>query len=405
VSSSAPGGRSRDGRVRAAILAAIAILAVALVGGVAILRQPAWTLRPLDVATAGEELQPGSWSPDGSRVLFSRLDQFIVIRVSDGARLTTGFGSWPVWVDDDTIDAIADIGAGRSQIRRVDLAGSGVTNTMLPPILETAKLVGGRTGDLAATTNVGSIWTTIVDPESGRVVAELRDVRAIGWAGRGVLVLKTVELGAAHGGSSPGHLRAWTATGGLRPIGGDLIDVWDVVSPSPSGDAIACVCVAPADPSDALGTIQLVPLDGSPPKKLASIAAGPFQTDPLAHWLDDDSLEFLDGAGLHGVRRDGSAIAIPAVDAADLPAEQLYGRSGVLGGGILITAQEKEDGDEGLGRLSLRNLDGTILFAATLSSVNPIFFAIDPSGLRALVVADPQAPGGPPIRAYVLERG
>jgi hypothetical protein len=405
VTRSVLGWRSRGWDARPAILAAVAVLAVALVAGVAILRQPTWTLRSLDIATAGEELQPGSWSPDGSRFLFSRQDQFIVVRISDGARLTTGFGSWPVWVDDDTIDAVADIGGGRSQIRRVDLGGGQVTNTILPPILETAKLIGGPSGDLAATTSVGSIWTTILEPESGRVIAELHDVRAIRWAARGALILKTLDLSGARRGSSPGKLRVWTAIGGLQPIGGDLLDVRDAVSASPNGDAIVCVCVASADPPDDLGAIHLVPLDGSPAMALAPIAAGAFQTDPLAQWLDDDSLEFLDGTGLHALRRDGSVIAIPAVDPADLPAEQYYGQSGVLDGGILISAQEKEDGDEGIGRLSLRRLDGTVPFAASLTSVNPIFFATDPAGLRAVVVADPQAPGGPPVRGFVLERG
>jgi hypothetical protein len=30
--------------------------------------------------------------------------------------VATGLGAWPVWIDDDEIDAIRDIGLGRSQI-------------------------------------------------------------------------------------------------------------------------------------------------------------------------------------------------------------------------------------------------------------------------------------------------
>jgi hypothetical protein len=229
-----------------AVLATIAILVGVPI--VVVTHSPSWTLRPLVFASPGEGFQPRGWSPDGTRFLFERLDQFVVVRVADGARVFTGYGAWPVWVDNDTIDALQDIGLGRSRIAQMSLTGQ-VTRGNLPPVFETAKLVGEGPLEVAATTSIGSTWTSVVDPRTGRILAQLPDVRAVRWVGAGPLVTKTSEMSPGVQGSSPGHLRVWTARDGLRPIGGDLFEIAETVSVAPAGDVIACVCARSTDGS------------------------------------------------------------------------------------------------------------------------------------------------------------
>jgi hypothetical protein len=363
---------------------------------------PTWTLRTLAFADPGEGFQPRGWSPDGTRFLFSRLDQFVVVRVADSARVFTGYGAWPVWVDNDTIDALQDIGLGRSRIAQISLTGQ-VTNGILPPIFETAKLVGEGPLEVAATTNIGSIWTSVVDPRTGRIVAQLPDVRAISWAGIGRLITKTIESLAGVQGSSPGRLRAWTARTGLRPIGGDLIEIADVVSAAPSGDVIACICALPTDIPQPDGSVYLVPLDGGPPRKLFDRTRGDVNIQTNFGWLSDGSLLVLDGVGFHRFALDGTALAVPTIPATDMPASKYAGSAYILGGDIII-GSALGSGPTGTARLTVRRLDGNILMARTFPSWNGVGLVTDHDRPRALVVTDPEVPGEPPQGWFVLER-
>jgi hypothetical protein len=383
-----------------ALLATVAILVGAPI--VVITHSPNWTLRPLAFATPGEDVGPRGWSRDGTRFLFSRLDQFVVVRVADGARVFTGYGAWPVWVDNDTIDAIQDFGPGRSQIGQISLTGQ-VTYRTLPPVFETAKLVGEGPLEVAATTNIGSIWTSVVDPLSGRIVAHLPDVRAMSWAGTGRLITKTSEPFAGVQGFSPGRLRAWTARTGLRPIGGDLLEIADVVSAAPSGDVIACVCALSTDGSQTPGSIYLVPVDGGPPRKLFDLTRGDVNIQTNFGWLSDGSLLVLDGVGFHRFALDGTALAVPTIPATDMPPSKYAGRAYVLGGDIIIGSQ-LGSATTGTSRLTIRHLDGNVLMARTFPSWNGLGLVTDHNRPRALVGTDPQAPGEPPEAYFVLER-
>src|SRR6476659_5565215 len=77
-----------------------------------------WTLDPVSFVRPGEVVQPGTWSPDGTRLIFSAGGgaQFNVVRVRDGAVVRTGSGAWPVWVDNDTIDSVQDTGLVSSHV-------------------------------------------------------------------------------------------------------------------------------------------------------------------------------------------------------------------------------------------------------------------------------------------------
>src|SRR3954452_15724486 len=78
---------------------------VLLLPGLAVASLPHWQLHEIAIGSPGEDFQAGSWSRDGTRFIFSRGDQFIVVRVADGAIVKTAFGAFPIWVDIDTIDA------------------------------------------------------------------------------------------------------------------------------------------------------------------------------------------------------------------------------------------------------------------------------------------------------------
>ena len=388
---------------RHAVIAVVATIAILIAVPILVVtHRPSWTLRSLAFASPGEDLQPRGWSPDGSRFLFSRIDQFVVVRVADGARVATGYGAWPVWVDDDTIDAIVDIGLSRSKIVHIGLA-NGVRNETLPPVFETAELVGEGPLDLAATTNIGSIWTAVVDPLSGREIARLPDVRAMSWATTGSLITKSLLPPAPVSGSSPGHLRAWTARDGLRPIGGDLYEIADVVSATPSGDAIVCRCALAWDGPRTEGSIYVVPLDGSAPRKLFDLTRNDLNIQTNFGWLADGSLIVLDGIGLHRFALDGTPLPAPAIQAADLPPPKYSARAYVLGGAIIIGTQ-LGSGPTGEARLTIRSLDGEVLLARTSPSWNGVGLVMDHDRPRALVVADPQGPSGPPQALFVLQR-
>ena len=316
--------------------------------------------------------------------------------------MATGLGAWPVWVDDDEIDAIRDIGLGRSQIVRIGLAAGAASGT-LPPTFETAKLVGEGPLELAATTNIGSIWTTVVDPRTGRVLAYLPDVRAMSWAGTGRLISKTSELDPGVQGSSPGHLRVWTARDGLRPIGGDLLEIADLVSVAPSGDALACVCALASDGPRATGSIYLVPFDRSGHRKLFDLTRGGVNIQTNFGWLADGSLIVLDGVGFHRFGPDGSSLPVPTVAASDLPAPQYNGRAYVLGGDIVLGSQ-LGSATTGTARLTIRGIDGNVSLGRTLPSWNGLGLFVDHDRPRALVFTDPQLPGEPPGACFVLER-
>jgi hypothetical protein len=363
---------------------------------------PRWHLDPIPMGSPGEEFQPGSWSPDGKRFVFSRLDQFIVVRVADGAVQWTGFGSWPVWVDDETIDAVRDIGLSRWQLYRLDLSSG--RGEALPITLGVGRLVGRGVLDLAAATLTDSISTTVLDPLSGRQIATIPGVRAIGWIRPGLLIGKAVDAANQGIGLQPGSLVAWTARDGARPIGPHLDDVRDVITGSPAGDAIACVC-ARMDTGAAQPPIGIyrVPVDGSPPTLLADVVRGDANTDPIVSWLDDSSVVFLDGAGLHRITPQGTDSAIPGIDPSDLPAMGYYGRAYRLGDAVAVASQ-LGSGPTGQARLTLVGLDGEIQSRHVFPSWNGVGMIIDSARPQALVYTDPREADEPPGRYFVLTR-
>ncbi len=390
---------SRPGRH--AIVAAIVTVAILIAVPIAMVtRGHDWTLHPFPFGIPGDDLPPKAWSPNGTKILFAQLERFLVVRASDGQPLYAGYGSWPVWVDDDTVDAVRDIGLGRSQIARVDVTGNNRGET-LPAVLKTARLVEGGPLELAAT-GVTDFWTTILDSRTGRVIAELPGVRAIRWVSPGVLVTKTVERDISVQGQLPGHLGVWTGRDGLRPIGGEEIEVADDVAVTPNGDAVVCRCALATDASTE-GSIVVVPLDGHPTRKLLDLTHGDVNIQTNFGWLSDGSLVVLDGLGLHRFSLDGVSLPVPTLARDDLPAPKYAGRAYVLGDGIVIGSQLAHT-TEGRVRLTIRGLDGKLELDRTMTSMNGLWLLADHERARALLATDPYQPGEPAAAYFVLDR-
>lgn len=351
------------------------------------------------VGSPGEELQPGTWSSDGRRVLLQRVDQFVILRVADGSVARTGFGFAPIWVDDGRVDFLRDNG-GRSELVTLDLS-NGLSNVFGMPT-GTSTLVGRGALDLAATTVAAALVTTIVDPIDGRIIATLPDVRAVAWARPGTLILKTVERDPARGaiGFRPGELEAWSAGDGLRSIATGLIDVRDVIDPSPSGDAFLCVCRRAQAARQEPDGIYRVSVDGSRAERLADVTPRP-NVDPVPSWLSESIAVFLDGSGLHRLELGANAETLDGLGLGELPQPGYTGRAYALSGRVVVSVQVGS-GPTGQGRLTARGQRGEIEFSQTFPAWNGVGLVVDPSHDQALVVSDPQLPNASPNRFYVL---
>jgi hypothetical protein len=195
----------------------------------------------------------------------------------------------------------------------------------------------------------------------------------------------------------------WSARMGLRPIGGDLIEIADLASAAPSGDVIACVCVSPTDGLLRDGSMYLVPMDGGPARKLFDITRNDVNIQTNFGWLSDGSLLVLDGVGLHRFAMDDTPLAVPIIPATDMPTPKYAGNAYLLGGDIVIGSQ-RGSGPNGTSRLTIRHPDGTVVMARTFPSWHGVGILADHDRPRALVLTDPQVPGGQPEAYFVLER-
>jgi hypothetical protein len=367
---------------------------------IAISLAPSWRLDVLLLGTPGEFLQPISWSPDGTRFAVQRGEQFLIVGASDGKVLRTIVGNWPVWVDDNTIDALRDIGLQRTELRRIDLE-TGDSTTIAQP-LPVARLTAGGGGLPLAATAVGrDIVTVVLTPIGGRRLAVLQDLRGISWVRPGILVLKTVIPELQAFGSLPGSLRAWSG-GDVRLIGGRLIELRDTIAPSPSGQDFACVCADPgADGKFSDPAVYLVPLDGSAPTRLSEWVAAPTTADPLIAWLDDETLVFLDGAGMHRVDLRSRPLLMAGLDPGAVFTAGGVGRLYRIGDSLAVL-ETNGHGPTGVTRLTVIGPSGDVRFRRSFPSWNAAYLVVDPAHPRAILATDPQPPDGPSNRFFVL---
>ena len=365
---------------------------------------PRWEFRPLPVGTAGESIQSIAWSPDGSRFLTQENGRYTILRASDGAMLLAVDGYSPVWIDGRTIESLREIGTMRTQLVKLDI-GTDYPSPLGAP-LGVARLIADRDGHLAARSELGDIITKVLDPTDGRVIATLPGLRAQVWAGSGTLVSKTVDPQRQAQGVLPGSLVAWSAGRGQWPIGTGLVEYNDSVTVSPSGDSIVCVCGPIADEP---GTkprlaITIVPIDGSPATALTPFDARSSYADPVAIWLDDRTLAYVDQSGLHRLRLDGVIEMLPGFDQSELSTPGSFARIAVVGDALAIVTLEGS-GPTGIARLTIINGDGSVALRQSFPSWNPPSVYADSNRRRALIVSDPQKLHEPPNRIFVVWEG
>lgn len=356
-----------------------------------------WSIQPLSLGSPGENLSPGPWSPDGTRVAFRRDLGTVIVHVPTGAieRVHPGYDA--VWVDNDTFDVIYNNG-GIDEIRSVDVATGSSRIFRAEP--RTIDLVGGGNVDLAATSNGARLTTTVLDPRTGRVIATLPDVRAIAWARQGLLVVKAHDVEHQSLGTLPGAMMSWSRANGLRPIGDGLLDVWDVFAIAASGDALACVCRPTNGPATEPNGIYRVPLDGSASVRLAAVASRS-SIEPVPSWLNDSTLVFMDGEGPHIVQEGQPPAAFPGFAATDLPAPRHAARASALAGRIVVVAQDGS-GPTGTSRLIIRDLSGRLELNRSYQTWNLPYLNVDPRHAQAILMIDPQLPGAVSSSFFVV---
>lgn len=366
------------------VTALVGLVVLLPIAGLATLGR--WTVEPFAFVRPGEAVEPGTWSPDGTRLIFHAGGaQFLVIRVSDGAVVRSGYGSWPVWVDNDTIDSVQDTGLKSSHVDRI-IVSTGRAMTIVPN-LGSVRLVGRGVVDLAAS-GVSNLETTIIDPFDGRKIAYVPGIRALGWLRPGVLIGETSTFEIPPG-LPPQALIVWTLRDGARAIGPGLKQAYEVFAYSPTGDALACVCAAAdAPPGNPPRGVYRVPVDGSPATRLAMVATGSFNGEPAVSWFDDGSIVFLDGAGLHRIGPDGTNTTIP-VDPGDLPRRGLPGRAFRFGNAIAVGSQLVNTATIGMSTLTIMGLSGEVGYRQTFAT-SGVGLIPDPARLQALVEAGTQ---------------
>ena len=363
------------------ISALVGLVVLLPIAGLAAL--PRWTLDLVAFGRPGEGFQPASWSPDGTRFIFQQVNHFYVVRVGDQAVVRVSYGNWPAWVDNDTIDSLQYTGPLSSQLNRITVS-TGRTTTIVQK-LGGVTLVGRGVVDLAAT---GNFETTIIDPVDGRKIAYLPGIRAFDWLRPGVLIGETSTFDSPPG-LPPVSLIVWTLRDGARAIGPGLKQARDLFAYSPAGDAIACVCTAAdAPPGNPPRGIYRVPIDGSAATRLAEVAAGSFNGDPVVSWFDDGSIVFLDGAGLHRIGPNGANTTIP-VDPGDLPAKELHGRAFRFGNAIALASQLVNTATIGMSKLTIMGLSGEVGYRQTFET-GTVGLTLDPARTQALIYAAPQ---------------
>jgi hypothetical protein len=366
------------------VTALVGLVVLLPIAGLATLGR--WTLDPVTFLRPGEGVQPGTWSADGTRFIFHVGGaQFLVIRVSDGAVVRSGYGSWPVWVDNDTIDSVQDTGLKSSHVDRMTVS-TGRARTIVPN-LGSVRLVGRGVVDVAAS-GVSNLETTIIDPIDGRKIAYVPGIRALDWLRPGVLIGETSTFEIPPG-LPPQSLLVWTLRDGARAIGPGLKKAYDVFAYSPTGDAIACVCTAAdAPPGNPPQGIYRVPIDGSPATRRAMVTAGSFNGEPLMSWFDDGSIVFMDGAGLHRIGPDGANTTIP-VDPGDLPGMKLHGRAFRFGNAIALASQLVSSATIGTSKLTIMGLSGEVGYRQTFST-GTVALILDPARTQAVLSAGTQ---------------
>jgi hypothetical protein len=168
---------------------------------------------------------------------------------------------------------------------------------------------------------------------------------------------------------------------------------------------IACLCGPIGDPE---GTprlaITIVPLDGSPATTVTPWDTRNPAADPVAIWLDNQTLVFADRSGLHRVGADGIVKGISGFDASELSSPGSIARIARVGDALAVLTLQGS-GPTGIARLTVIERSGAVTLRRSFPSWNAPYFVPDSNRRRTLIVTDPQRPNEPPDVITLLSEG
>jgi hypothetical protein len=150
--------------------------------------------------------------------------------------------------------------------------------------------------------------------------------------------------------------------------------------------------------------ITIVPIDGSPATVVTPWGARNPYANPVAIWLDDRTLVFVDQSGLHRLGVDGLVEMLPGFDQSEISTPSSFARIAMVGDTVAIVTLGTS-GPTSIARLTIVEADGSVALRQSLPSWNPPIIAADSSRRRALIVSDPQQLHEPPNRIFVLGVG
>lgn len=388
-------------RLEHTVVLAVAIELAMIIAFDAIMLTPRWKFQEFAPTANGEHFQPKDWSSDGAALLTAAGSRFEVLGSDGSILLADVLGSWPVWIDDRRVVAIEALQDSTFRLVRLDTA-DGSREVVGEPLAPGSLIADGH-GRVAHQTVIGDLVTSVLDPVDGHVVARLDGYRARTWTDNGAMLVRRPDpdLGNLHPGA--GALFLWRPGDAPRPLAPDLVDLGEVAPLSPSGDALACVCAA-TEPAvlDPVQALYRVPLDGSKATRLAAWRGGHGSGQPDIAWLSEMSLAVIDGDGLSRVDAVHGKRMIAGLSAAELGFTSTIGRVYALGDTVVAILQDQAP--SGWDPL-LFVVDGQdrIRLQRVLGAMNLPVIAVDRVQNRGVVSTDPQLPGEPPVRFFVLE--
>ena len=292
-----------------------------------------------------------------------------------------------------------EIDRGTSRIRRVNLETG--QRPVIGEVLRVGRLVGDGRGHIAWRSVIGDRESIVLDPSGGQLIARLPDLRAHLWVDDGILLLKDRAEGFGTHYPGAGSLFVWDGGQTVRPIGSGLIELFDILIPSPGRDSIACICASRTDSAASVDpAIYRVPLDGSPATMLTSWDQPSSTSYPVVAWLDDTSIAVIDRSGLTRVSKDGDRDVLLNTD--DLPKLSRGFRGPYrLRDALAVSTKNHEDPD-GVGELVVIDDQERIILSQEFPAYNRPYLVVDRGHDRAIIVTDPFLPDEP-LKLFVIE--
>lgn len=377
-----------------------------LLGALALSLIPVWSLRPVGGESLGSGTPaedwffPAAWSPDGSMFATEGPGRFQVAAADGTIVVRNQAGRSPVWVDERTVLVVREVDQTTGWLVRVDSRDGGREMVGVP--MTAGRLVADGRGHVALWTRFGDVATSILDPADGSVLARLDGYHAQVWTNDGGLILKQRPPGLGYSYPDAGTLSIWRPGQPPRSLATDLIQLEDLPVLAPSGDAITCFCISRSVTAEGQApAVYRVPLDGSPATLLTPWAGGNPHAYPGVAWIDEDSIAVVDRYGVFRVSEGGNPQPMPESPPTQPTPVRRSGRVYHLDGAIIVVTHDSRLDLEA--ELSVIDDEGRLRFRRRLHAWNPPYLRIDPVHHRALVVTDPNNPGEPSHRLFILE--